>query len=425
MIVMGGIIGSGIFMNPYVVARAVHSPLLILAAWGTGGLIAIVGAFIYAELAERRPQVGGQYAYIREAFHPAVAFVYGWGLLLVTQTGGMAAVAVTFARYFVQLSHFRINDAVVASLALAVLTVINCLGVKAGSSVQSVLMIMKIVAILLLVVCGFAFTRATDIGYSQSVSFPAPSLGLITSFGTALIPVLFAYGGWQTACFIAGEVDEPKRNLPRALLLGVGGVVVLYLAVNAVCLRVLGVEQVAATTTPATDVMRKALGEMGSALIAAGISISTLGFLSQGILTAPRVYYAMAKDGLFFKSVGALDQKSKVPVAAIVLQGIFAIIITISGRYEQILNYVVSVDFIFFALAAACLFQLRRNDAIHKVQTSYNVPGHPWTTVSFIVACAVVALNTVYRYPENTIIGYAILAAGIPVYFGWRLRSAA
>src|SRR5262252_9466743 len=343
-IVMGGIVGAGIFANPSEVAHSVHTPFLILGVWMLGGLLAMCGAFIWAELATRLPgAAGGQYIYLRDAYHPAVAFVYGWGLLLVTQTGGMAAVAVTFARYFTELTHVRIADAGVASLALAVLTAVNCLGVKAGSSVQSALMIMKIAAILLLVFCGLLFIPAAS---DVSLQSGAASQMSATAFGAALIPVLFAYGGWQTANFIAGEVDAPERNLPRALLLGVAGVVILYLAVNVVCLRALSVDQLAATTTPATDVMRKALGEAGATLIAAGIAVSTLGFLSQGILTAPRVYFAMANDGLFFKTIGSLDRRTKVPVAAVVLQGVFAIVITLSGRYEQILNYVVSVDFI-------------------------------------------------------------------------------
>ncbi len=421
MIVMGGIIGSGIFMNPYVVARAVHTPVLILGSWAFGGLIAIMGAFIYAELAARRPAVGGQYAYIREAYHPAVAFVYGWGLLLVTQTGGMAAVAVTFARYFIELSNIHIADALIASVALALLTIINCLGVKAGSSVQSALMVMKIAAIMALVICGFVFVNGVPL---QTGVLDRPvSFDLLTAFGAALIPVLFAYGGWQTANFIAGEIDDPRKNLPRALLLGVAGVVVLYLAVNIVCLRALGVERLAQTTTPATDVMRLALGSTGATLIAAGIAISTLGFLSQGILTAPRVYYAMGSDGLFFKSVGSLHPTTKVPVAAIVLQGVFAVVIALSGRYEQILNYVVSVDFIFFGLAASCLFALRRADAKAGFVSTYTVPGHPWTTILFVIACALVTVNTVYRYPENTLIGLVILAAGIPVYLLWAKRA--
>ena len=243
-----------------------------------------------------------------------------------------------------------------------------------------------------------------------------------------MVPVLFAYGGWQTASFVAGEIREPRKNLPRGLIIGVTGVVVLYLAVNFVCLRVLGTSGLAATTTPASDIMRLALGETGARAIAAGIAISTLGFLSQGMLTAPRVYFAMAEDGLFFKAVGRLHPKTRVPIVAIALQGLLAIVIALSGRYEQILNYVVSVDFIFFGLTAICIFVFRRrkenrDDAEASAITS--VPGHPVTTGLFVVICWLVVINTVYKYPENTLIGLAILIAGIPAYFFWRGRKMA
>ena len=430
MIVMGGIIGSGIFINPYVVARQVNTPFLILGVWALGGLIALAAAFIWAELAALRPEVGGQYAYLREAFHPSVAFLYGWALLLVIQTGGMAAVAVTFARYFVELSHVTIPDWSVAVLALASLTVINCLGVRSGSTVQSVLMVLKIIAILALIVFGLLLagpSRAPATQTSGLLGQPF-SFDLLTAVGAAMVPVLFAYGGWQTASFVAGEIREPKKNLPRGLIIGVSGVVVLYLAVNFVCLRGLGASGLAATTTPASDIMRLALGEAGARAIAAGIAISTLGFLSQGMLTAPRVYFAMAEDGLFFKAVGQLHPKTRVPIVAIALQGLLAIVIALSGRYEQILNYVVSVDFIFFGLTAACVFVFRRrkaNRGMRAENTITRVPGHPVTTGMFVVICWVVVINTVYRYPENTLIGLAILLAGIPAYFFWRGRKMA
>jgi hypothetical protein len=215
MIVMGGIIGSGIFMNPAVVARQVHTPFLILGAWVIGGLFALAAAFIWAELAAARPEVGGQYAYLREAFHPAVAFLYGWVLLLVIQTGGMAAVAVTFARYFVELTNLPIGYAKLAALVLAVLTVINCLGVRAGSTVQSILMVLKIAALLALVIFGLTLTKPAP-NPSHLLDGP-PSFGLLTAFGAALVPVIFSYGGWQTATFVAGEIKEPRRGaaLPR------------------------------------------------------------------------------------------------------------------------------------------------------------------------------------------------------------------
>ena len=425
MIVMGGIVGAGIFINPYVVARQVHTPALILGAWALGGLIALAGAFIYAELAARLPRVGGQYAYLREAYHPALAFLYGWALLLVVQTGGMAAVAVTFARYLAELTRTPLADGMVATLALAALTGVNCLGVRAGSRLQSALMVTKIVAIAAVAACGALLTGPSRAAARPVLDRPV-SLDLVTAVGAAMAPVLFAYGGWQTANFVADEVREPRKNLPRGLLIGVVGVAALYIAVNFVYVRVLGAAGLAQATTPASAVMRAALGERGAVLIAVGIALSTLGFLSQSILTAPRVYFAMARDGLFFKSVAWLDPRRRVPVVAILLQGAWAIVIALSGRYEQILNYVVSMDFLFFGLTATCLFVFRRREAragaggnLGAGPTPYQTPGHPVTTALFIAACWLVVANTLYKYPGNTAVGMAILLAGIPVYFVW------
>jgi APA family basic amino acid/polyamine antiporter len=420
MLVMGGIVGSGIFINPYVVALQVHTPALILAAWIFGGVVGVGGAFIWAELAATLPEVGGQYAYLREAYHPAVAFLYGWVLLLVIQTGGMAAVSITFARYFLDLTGLQVRDWVVATTALAILTLINCLGVKTGGRTQSALMVMKIVAISALVIAGLALT-----GKHVNATTAAERHWSVTSFGAAMVPVLFAYGGWQTANFLAAEVKEPKKNLPRGLLLGVLGVVVLYLGVNWVCLRSLGPQALAATTTPATAVMRMALGQRGATFIAAAIAISTLGFLSQSILTAPRVYFAMADDGLFFRAIAWLDPRTRVPVLAIVLQSVWTIVIALSGRYEQILNYVVSMDFLFFGLTATTIFVFRRRAALGEMNPSqgYRVLGHPVSTAIFVAICWWVVVNTVYRYPQNSLIGFALLLAGIPVYWFWSRRT--
>jgi APA family basic amino acid/polyamine antiporter len=417
MIVMGGIVGSGIFMNPAVVARQVHTPFLILGAWLAGGAVALAGAFVYAELAARRPEVGGQYAYLREAFHPSVAFLYGWALLLVIQTGGMAAVAVTFARYFSELTGVGLPDWVTAALTLLLLTLVNCLGVRAGSNVQSLLMVLKILAVAALVACGlFAVAEPRALTGGPLLDRPA-SLGLFAAMGAALTPVMFAYGGWQTASFVSGEMRDPRRDLPRGLLLGVCGVILLYALVNVACLRALGAEGLAGTKTPASALMRLVLGERGALLIAAGIAVSTLGFLSQSMLTAPRVYFAMAEDGLFFRGVARLNPRTRAPVAAIALQGFTAAVIAASGRYEQILNYVVSVDFIWFGLTALSLFVFRRRvvDA-----AGFRVPGHPFTTALFAVACALIVAATFYQDPFNSALGLALLATGVPVYFLWR-----
>src|SRR5271170_7218295 len=422
MLVMGGIVGAGIFMNPYVVAQHVHTPALILGAWIFGGIIAVGGAFIWAELAATMPAVGGQYAYLRDAYHPMVAFLYGWVLLLVIQTGGMAAVSITFARYFLELTGMHVQDWVVAIVALGGLTLINCLGVKAGGRTQSAFMVMKIIAIAALVIGGLVFTE-------RHVTTPtvADRAWSLSSFGAAMVPVLFAYGGWQTANFIAAEVKEPKKNLPRGLLIGVLGVVALYTAVNWVCLRALGPQTLAATTTPATAVMRLALGQQGAKFIAAAIALSTLGFLSQSILTAPRVYFAMADDGLFFRGVAWLDPRTRVPVIAIVLQSAWTIVIALSGRYEQILNYVIAMDFLFFGLTATTIFVFRRRAALGAMSASigYRMPGHPVSTVVFVAICWWVVGNTIYRYPQNSLVGFVLLLAGVPVYWFWSRRTAA
>ncbi|HEY6393664.1 MAG TPA: amino acid permease [Bryobacteraceae bacterium] len=421
MIVMGGIIGSGIFINPYIVARQLHSPLLILAAWALGGWIALSGGFIWAELAARRPQLGGQYAYLREAYHPSVAFIYGWTLLLVTQTGGMAAVAVTFAHYFLDVTHLEIADGWIAVIVLASLTLINCLGVRAGSTTQNLLMSLKICAIAGLVICGLAFT-----GQPYSVTAPVletpHSWDLLKAAGAALTPIAFSYGGWQTSSFMSAELRDPRRDLTRGLLIGVAGVVILYLSVNFVYLRVLGPDGLAATTTPASTAMQIAIGSRGAALTAVAIAISTLGFLSQGMLTAPRVYFAMAEDGLFFRSVAYVSNRTQVPVAAIALQGVLAIAIALSGRYEQILNYVISCDFIFFGLTASALFVFRRRQLADE-KVGYLVPGHPWTTGLFIAASALIVAGTVYSHPKESLIGWLLMASGVPVYLLWRRRA--
>src|SRR6266478_2905079 len=422
MIVMGGIIGAGIFTNPYVVAQQVHTPFLILGAWAVGGLIALAGAFIYAELSSQVSASGGQYVYLRDAMHPLVAFGYGWSLLFVIQTGGMAAVALIFANHIYELVGARTTDlraALLASIALALLTVINCVGVRAGSMTQNILMILKLIAIATLVAVGLTVSGPTQVLGVQGINSSPTTWQLLTAFGAALIPAQFAYGGWQTACFVAGEVREPRKNLPRGLLLGVLGVIVVYLSVNYVCVHALGADGLAQTKTPASAVMRLALGSKGGRLIAAGIAISTIGFLSQSMLTAPRVYFAMADDGLFFKQLAWLN-RARVPALAIGLQGLLAIVIVlVASRFEQILNYVVSVDVVFFALTAVCVFVFRRRNRGKPKGDSFRVPGHPFTTLFFIAACCVITFSVVYKEPLNTAISLGIMLAGLPAYFVW------
>lgn len=421
MLVMGGIVGSGIFINPYVVAQQVHTPLLIVGVWIAGGVIAMLGAFIYAELAALRPTTGGQYAYLREAFHPIAGFLYGWVLLLVIQTGGMAAVTVTFARYFIELTGWHLSERIIVVLTLLVLTAINCLGVKLGSRMQSVLMVLKIAAIAGLICAGLFLVRAPHPLLHPALD-RSPSVDLTTAIGAAMVPVLFAFGGWQTSNFIAEEVMEPRKNLSRALVMGVAGVIVLYVGVNFVCVRTLGPQGLAETRVPATAVMRVAMGNAGARLIALGIAVSTLGFLSQSVLTAPRVYFAMARDRLFFHSIAKVTRGTHVPAFAIVLQSAWTMVVALSGRYEQILNYVVSMDFLFFGLTGASLFVFRRRIGLGQ-GSGYRAPGHPFTTAMFVLVSWLVVINTIYKYPRNTLLGFAILLLGVPVYAFWAAKA--
>jgi len=333
----------------------------------------------------------------------------------------MAAVALIFANHLFELlgvQSSELSAALLGSAALVLLTLINCIGVRAGSITQNVFMILKLIAIATLVILGLLLASPVHNPGTTTISSTGTTWQLLIAFGAALIPTQFAYGGWQTACFVAGEVREPRKNLPRGLLLGVIGVIVVYLSVNYVCVHVLGADALAQTKTPATAVMRLALGSKGARFIAAGIAISTIGFLSQSMLTAPRVYFAMAEDGLFFKQLASVN-RARVPAFAIALQGGLAIVIAlVASKYEQILNYVVSVDVIFFGLTAVCVFVFRKQRRDSDAG-SFRIPGHPFTTLFFIAACCVITFSLLYKFPLNSGISFGIMFLGVPAYFIW------
>jgi basic amino acid/polyamine antiporter, APA family len=425
LIVMGGIIGSGIFRNPSVVAKLAPNGWLIMLAWLLGGGIALLGGAIFAELAARRPRDGGLYAYMRDAFHPAVAFMYGWTLLLVSQSGGMAAAAVTFAGYVAPWlgSHLPFGEVerILAIVAIAAFTIINALGVREGTTTQNAFMILKIAAIFGLVIVG-VFAMHAPAAVSALPPFAGGSA--IAAIGLAMVPVLFAYSGWQTASFMSAELRAPERTLPRGLLVGVLGVVLLYLAVNAVSIRALGVANLAATDAPATAIAQLAFGPAGAWIMTIVVALSTLGFLGNQILTSPRVYFQMAADGTFFKQLARIDPRTHAPVLAIVLQGLVAAIITLSGRYDQILNYVTSVDYVFFGLAALALIVFRNRDAADSgaPKPFFTIPLHPWSTLIFLIAAWGIVGDVLIKSPVDTSIGLGILLSGLPVYalFAWR-----
>ena len=421
LIVMGSVIGSGIFRAPSVVAQRVQSPVVMLGAWVTGGIVALFGAFVLGELAARRPDGCGAYVYLRDAFHPMVAFAYGWTSLLVSLTGGIAAAAVLFAGYFEPLTNFRVAPTILAVAAIVALTVVNSLGVRMGGGAQNVLMLLKVVGLGAIIVAGFIAQPAVANHSGATVVAPIDAL---TGFGVAMIPVLFAYNGATVATFMTRETKSAGRAFPLGLWGGMLAVIVLYVLVNAVCIRVLGSAGLARTATPASDVLRIATGPVGERLVALAIVISTLGFISNRILSSPRLYHAMAQDGLFFRQVAWIDPKTRVPILAIALQGVFAIAMALSGSYERILNYVVSTSYVFTGLLAVALFIIRAQDrrAGVSAEGQFRAPWHPFSTVIVLVTSWGIAVDTYIKYPADGLIGFAIVLSAIPVYLLWIRR---
>ncbi len=420
MMVIGGIIGSGIFLNPSVVADRVHTPAMTLTAWGLGALIALIGAFVFAELGQRRPEVGGGYAYLREAFGPLAGFMYGWALLLVMATGAIAAVSMTFASYLSAIMGWSDGSRpLVAAAAIVLLTLINIRGVRPGAVTQNIFTVLKLVAIAALVIAAFV---APSHPVSANVPGALANGSIVLALGAALVPVLFAFGGWQQTNFIAEELREPERDLPRALVIGVLVVVVAYLLVNVAYIRALGISGLAASTAPAAETMRSIAGETGRRLISAGIVASTFGFLNLVILVSPRVYQAMARDGLFFSSFARLHPQWRTPVAALLLQCVWAVLLLFSKKYGDLLDYVVFGDWIFFGLTAVALFVFKHRDGDRSV--SFRTPLHPWTTAIFILSAIYVVVGSVVSKPINAIWGTAILLAAIPIFLFWRQRAA-
>jgi len=306
------------------------------------------------------------------------------------------------------------------------------MGVRAGGSVQNVFMVFRILAIATVVLCGAWFiwgsSAAPHVAW-QPLSDRPLSFGLLSALGAAMVPVLFGYGGWQTSNYMAGEIREPRKNLPRALIFGVAGIIVLYLTVNFVYVQALSPAGLAATSTPASQVMRLAFGRAGASLVAMLIAISTVGFLSQALLSYPRLYFAMASDGLLPAWFARVNARTHVPTGTIILQGSVTIAVVLLGTYEQILSYVVVMDWLFFGLTASCIFVFRarekssasRETATHE--NGFRVPGHPWTTGLFVSIAWLVTANTIYKYPRNAGVALCILFAGIPVFYFFRGRA--
>lgn len=408
VVVAGAILGIGIFANPSSVARIVDDPLLIVVAWSAGGLLALLGGFAYAELGSRLPFVGGQYTYLVRAYHPAVGFLYGAALLFIINGGAIAAVAILFASYldasFVHLGPVGIR--VVGTAALLALTAINAVGIRAGKRLNNAIMAVKVAGCL--AVIGLAFSAAGEPAsrYDAAVLMQ-PHASWMALLLTALVPIMFSFGGWQNCGFIAGEIRNPARNLARANVLGVLLIIALYVGLNLAYLHVLTPAEIASSSAVAADMARTVMGERGARLVAALIVISALGFLSVIILAAPRLYYAMARDGLFLRRAGRLHPRFRTPTFTLWFQAFVSIALLVSNTYDELLSFVVFADWLFFGLTVGALFVLRRRRPAGPGVT--RMPGHPFTTLLFVAAAAGIVINSFFAYPTQSLIGTGIL----------------
>lgn len=423
MVVIGGIIGAGIFVTPAIVAQRLDTPMLVLGAWVVGGAIALAGAFSYAELGAVYPKAGGQYVYLRDGLHPLAGFLYGWALLLVIESGAIAAVAITFAIYALKLVGGPEGARVpLAIAAIAILSVVNYLGVKPGSRVLNVLVVLKVAALAILIGAGL-FAAGHAGWFTETRAIVAGPSSTVIAFGAAMVPILFTYGGWQNANYIGEEIENPKRNLPIALVAGTMAVVVIYVAANIVYLRAMGLNGLAATSAPAADAARRMFGAWGDAFMSGAIAISTFGFLDLAILAPTRVYYAMAKDRLFVPALATLHPRYATPSLAILVQSTWSCVLALTGSYEQLANYVVFADWIFFGLTVATVLTFRRSLPLSKRSPgTFRAPGYPVVQIAFVLIALAVVLSVIGAAPGAAAKGAALIALGVPVFY-WYSRA--
>jgi APA family basic amino acid/polyamine antiporter len=417
-ILIGSVIGSGIFVAPNAIAGLVLSPQLILAVWIVGGVLSFFGALAFAELGAMYPEAGGAYVYLREGFGRLVAFLFGWTLFFVIDSGAVATLAVAFSArylpYFLPLT--PLASKAIALVFIAFLVAVNILGVRYGAALQNLLTFIKLAAIL--AVSGVVFLFAT--GNTANFVTPPPGAAsgkLVADFGAALVLALWAYKGWEAVSYSSGEVKNPERNLPLGLLVGTIAVILLYVSTNLAYLYVFPAPEVAKSTRIAADAMNVAIGPIGATIIAAVILFSITGAANGNILTAPRVFYAMSRDGLFFKRFADVHPKLLTPHISILATGAWAAVLSVTGTFEQLATYVVFGQWIFFGLTIATVIVLRRKRPDHP--RPYRTWGYPVTPVIFIVAALYISLSTLITQPWNAIGGLALIAAGVPAFMFW------
>ena len=424
MLVVGGIIGSGIFFTPAETARALPSAGLVFLVWAVGGVVALAGALTYAELGAMMPDAGGAYVYIREGFGGLPAFLYGWMALLSIGTGALAAVALGFAGYagrFMDLAPFG-GPLGVAAATIAVLTATNYFGIKPGAFLQNVFAVAKIAALAALIVGGFALW--TKLGAPLPVpNAPPPRASLASGLATAFVAVLFTIGGWQQMNMVAGEIKDPARTIPRALALGIGIVIACYLGANAVYLHALGRDGLAASSAVAADTATRLVGPAGATFITVAAMLSILGFVNVVILATPRIFFAMARDGVFLQAAARVHPRFGSPHISVIIMGVWAIALLLitGGEIGPLLSGVVFADWIFFGLGAASVFALRRSRP--DAPRPYRAWGYPIVPGFFVVAAIIGIVSAYVSSLRTSLLGTAILVVGVVVYY-WTKRRA-
>lgn len=418
---IGLIIGSGIFAVPSVIANHLDSVGLILLVWIVGGLMALCGAFSFGELAAAMPKTGGTYVYLREAYGPMIAFLFGWAQLLVINSGSYAAISTIFANYF---NYFvptsQLGTKFIAAGAVSAVTLLNIVGVKRAGNVQNALTPLKVAVLVFLVLGGFLFAKG-DWSNIAPLFRPTAGMSTVTAFGLALISVLWTFDGWMDVCYASGEIKNPERTLPKTFTLSIISLLVIYLLVNLLYHYILPHAQVKASAMVASDAADVILGPIGGTVIALTVVFSTFGALNSTTLTGARIFYAMAQDGLFFRWVGKADPRFHTPVGALLISSGWSFVLIFSGTFDQLITYFIFIMWIFYGLAVGAVLVLRAKRP--DLARPYKTKGYPITPILFVLAALLLLINTLNNSAVESLSGLGLLIIGIPVYFYWRSKS--
>ena len=421
MIAIGSSIGSGIFLTPALIAKALPSPAWIIGIWTVGGITTMCGALTYAELGGMMPRAGGVYNFLSEAYGGLTGFLYGWAYFLVVNTGALAALAVAFSTYLGFFFPFAgTHTLLVGILGIVFVTIINVLGVKAGGVFSDLFTVLKVAGIIGLIVVGLGWGSSSTTNFASPLG-PLPG-GLASALTLSFVSILWSFGGWQHATFTSAEAKNPRRTVPLSLIFGALAVTLIYVSTNVAYMFLMSPEQMAGSPTLAADAIGRVLGPVGGSVIAVVIFISTFGTTGIYTLTAPRIYFAMARDGLFFKKVADVHPRFRTPMFAIILQSSWAIVLLLFwGTFESLISYVVFTDWIFFALAAFSIFIFRRRSA--DADRPYRTLGYPLTPALFVLISTLFVCYTLFEKPAESIAGLCFLVLGVPVYMFWTHRK--